>query len=199
MMDKELFELGIKFHGHKCPAMPMGLLAGVTAMKKLGVERASNKELFCYVEAGPAHAAMCFIDGVQAATGCTYGKGNIKKLNYAKHVIILIDLKTKKAVRVALKPEVQKKAMQSKFVQLRKDGVEPKDVPAEIIDPIIENLTKQVDEDLFNVSGPFDYDFNGLGKASFELITCDKCGEGAYAPGIKVVDGKHLCMTCAGK
>ena len=25
----ELLELGLKFHGHKCPAMPMGLKAGL--------------------------------------------------------------------------------------------------------------------------------------------------------------------------
>jgi len=26
---KELFETGLKFHGHKCPAMPVGLRAGL--------------------------------------------------------------------------------------------------------------------------------------------------------------------------
>ena len=36
---KELFETGLKFHGHKCPAMPMGLKAGLAAMKALGVAR----------------------------------------------------------------------------------------------------------------------------------------------------------------
>jgi len=30
---KELAEIGLKFHGHKCPAMPMGLKAGLFAMK----------------------------------------------------------------------------------------------------------------------------------------------------------------------
>jgi len=65
-----------EFHGHKCPAMPIGYRAGLAAMKQLGVERASNKELFMVCENGPAHATACFLDGVMAATGCTYGSGH---------------------------------------------------------------------------------------------------------------------------
>jgi formylmethanofuran dehydrogenase subunit E len=34
MLDKELLAFGQKFHGHKCPAMPMGLRAGLTAIGK---------------------------------------------------------------------------------------------------------------------------------------------------------------------
>ena len=198
MLDKNLLELGINFHGHKCPAMPLGIRAGVAAMKTLEVERASNKELFCYVEAGPAHAALCFIDGIQVATGCTYGKGTIEKLNYAKQAIILIDLKRQKAVRVSVNPEMMKKAMQSKFVQLRKEGTEPKDIPAEIIDPMLKNITSQPDEALFKISGVFDYNCK-LAQGSFEYIECQDCGELVYAPGVRLVNGKHLCHPCASK
>ena len=76
---KELFEIGMKFHGHKCPAMPMGLRAGMAAMKALNVERAKDKELFVFAETGKGHAAGCFLDGIMTATGCTYGKSNIEK------------------------------------------------------------------------------------------------------------------------
>ncbi len=46
METKKLLEIGMEFHGHKCPAMPLGIRAGLSAMKKLGVNHASNKELF---------------------------------------------------------------------------------------------------------------------------------------------------------
>ena len=46
---QEIFETGLKFHGHKCPAMPMGLKAGLAAMKALGVERSRDKELYVKV------------------------------------------------------------------------------------------------------------------------------------------------------
>ncbi len=77
---EEYFEVGLKFHGHKCPAMPMGLRAGLAAMNALGVERAKNKELIVRSETGKGHAAGCFLDGIMTATGCTYGKSNIENL-----------------------------------------------------------------------------------------------------------------------
>ncbi len=42
----EYFDTAMKFHGHKCPAMPLGLRAGHAAMRILGVERSKDKELF---------------------------------------------------------------------------------------------------------------------------------------------------------
>ncbi|MHA1744195.1 MAG: FmdE family protein [Candidatus Heimdallarchaeota archaeon] len=76
--------------------MPLGLRAGLLAMKKLDVERASNKELYCICETGFAHTTMCFVDGVKVSTGCTFGKTNIEKRDYCKNAITLIDMKSKK-------------------------------------------------------------------------------------------------------
>ncbi len=38
MYFEELFQMGVAFHGHSCPAMPMGLKASLAAMTKLGVD-----------------------------------------------------------------------------------------------------------------------------------------------------------------
>jgi formylmethanofuran dehydrogenase subunit E len=56
---KEMLETGFKFHGHRCPAMPLGMRAGAAAMRKLGVERASNKELYCVMETGSEQQHSC--------------------------------------------------------------------------------------------------------------------------------------------
>ncbi len=94
---KELLEMGLKFHGHKCPAMPMGLRAGLTAMEKLGVSKAPDGQLMAIVELDENHCATCFADGVQVATGCTYGKGNITRTGYGKWGLTLIDKKTSRS------------------------------------------------------------------------------------------------------
>lgn len=47
-------------------------------------------------------------------------KANIEKRGYCKNAITLIDVKSKKAIRVALNPDFQKKGLSSKFVQLRR-------------------------------------------------------------------------------
>ena len=99
----EILDLGLKFHGHRCPAMPMGLKAGLAAMKVLGVKRAQDKELYVKAETGKGHAAGCFLDGIMTATGCTYGKSNIEKLYYNKMAFTLIDQQSGRSVRVSLK------------------------------------------------------------------------------------------------
>ena len=66
-------EPGLILHGHKCPAMPLGLRVGAAALNKLGVERAKDGQLMALVELGEDHCATCFADGVQMITGCTLG------------------------------------------------------------------------------------------------------------------------------
>lgn len=197
MNEKDLLDMAIKFHGHKCPSMPLGLRAGWAALKKLGAERASNKELFCFLETGPAHATMCFGDGVQFATGCTYGKGNIEKLNYSKNAITFIDVKKKKAVRVALNPGFQKKGLASKFIQMRKESIEPKDIPEEIVDPLIEKIMQTSEEELLKISEVFDCNFKPM-KSTFEWHECEKCGEVIFAHRVRIIDGKKVCVPCSG-
>jgi formylmethanofuran dehydrogenase subunit E len=137
---QELFEIGMKFHGHKCPAMPMGLKAGLAAMAVLGVERSKDKELYVKAETGKGHAAGCFLDGIMTATGCTYGKSNIEKMYYNKMAFTLIDTDTGKAVRVSLKPDFFEKALASPFVQKRKAGVPPQDIDPAITDPMVDRI-----------------------------------------------------------
>jgi formylmethanofuran dehydrogenase subunit E len=200
MNDKivEIPEWTFEFHGHKCPAMPIGYRAGLTAMKKLGVEKASNKELYLLCENGPAHAAACFLDGVMAATGCTYGKGLAEKLNYGKNAIVLVDLKSKKAVRVSMRPEFFEKALNSEFVKLRKQKVEPKDIKPELVLPLIENV-KQVDENvLFSISEVFEKDIQ-LPQGTFDWHNCSVCNEIVFDNRSKEIDGKRVCIPCSEK
>ncbi len=192
---REWLELAIKFHGHKCPAMPLGLRSGFAAMERLGVKRAANKELFCILETGPSHAMMCYGDGVQVATGCTFGKGNIERLDYAKIAATIIDVSTRRAVRVSLKPQFQERALHSEFVRLREEGVEPQDIPAEVTDPLVEAVIRTPEDQLFNISEVFDSDLMPT-PGTFEWFACEGCGEIVFAPGLRLHEGKRLCRNC---
>ncbi|RKY87356.1 formylmethanofuran dehydrogenase [candidate division KSB1 bacterium] len=184
-----------EFHGHKCPAMPIGYRAGLAAMKKLGVERASNKELYLVCENGPAHATACFLDGVMAATGCTYGKANVEKRNYGKNAITLVDVKNKKAVRVAMNPEFQKKALSSEFVKLRSQGVEPKDIPPEVVDPLIEKILAASDEELFKIGEVHESHIRDP-KGTFNWYECEICNEIVFENTTRILNGKKVCIPC---
>jgi formylmethanofuran dehydrogenase subunit E len=196
---RDSFTMALKFHGHKCPAMPMGLRAGLAAMKALGVERAKDKELVVESETGEGHAAGCFVDGIMAATGSTYGKGNISKLRYNKMAFTLIDARTGRAVRVSLKPEFFEKALSSPFVQKRKEGILPQDIPPEITAPQVERILNLPEGDFLTVSEVFKRELK-KGPTSFEVKRCAKCGEAVFTNKLRAApDGRLLCIPCSEK
>lgn len=193
----QLLETGLKFHGHKCPAMPMGLRAGLAAMNALGVGRAQDKELRLISETGEGHAAGCFLDGLMTATGCTYGKSNIKKLYYNKMAFTLIDAKSGRSVRVSLKPEFFSKALGSPFVQQRKAGVPPQDIPAAVAEPLINNILTMPEENFLQI-GPVQQVEVPQGKGVFEAQPCAKCGELTFVNKLQDAPEGKVCIPCKG-
>jgi formylmethanofuran dehydrogenase subunit E len=197
MNKEELLERGLWFHGHKCPAMPMGLRVSLAAMEALGVEqRAGAGELVALVEIDEAHCATCFADGVQVATGCTFGKGNIKKLHYGKWGLTLIDRKQGKAVRVAPLAEAMEANKRTEFMALRKAGVPPTQVPAEIAEPLVERVMTAPADQLFKVGEVFDYQWQEPAH-TFESVVCDECGEMVVERNARLQGDRVLCIPCA--
>ncbi len=119
----------LKFHGHKCWASVAGVRVGLAALRALSVKRSGGTQLYGIVEPGEEHGGMCFGDGVQYTTGCTFGKGNIRKQPYGKLAFTLIDKDTNRAVRVAYKGTLQKQIAASAFMQKRAAGIMPDDIP----------------------------------------------------------------------
>jgi formylmethanofuran dehydrogenase subunit E len=195
---KGLFEVGMKFHGHKCPAMPMGLRAGVAAMKALDVERAQDKELFAISETGKGHAAGCFLDGIMIATGCTYGKSNIEKRYFNKMAFTLIDQQTGRAVRISLKPDFFEKALASPFVQQRRKGVPPQDIAADITDPLVERILKMDEGDFLDIGEVHQISVK-KGAGIFAAKRCAICGELTFVDKLRITkDNQLACIPCSG-
>ncbi len=197
MFDAELLTSGLKFHGHKCPAMPMGLRAGVAAMRVLGVERSQDKELHAVSETGEGHAAGCFLDGIMVATGCTYGKANIEKLSYHKMAFTLIDVRRQKAVRVSLKPEFFRAALDGPFVSQRKAGVPPQDIDPKITDPLVERIAGLPEEKFLAIGPVVDYPFPKK-KGLFDAKPCARCGELVFTDKLRIQGDALVCIPCSG-
>lgn len=195
---EDILNIAFEFHGHRCPAMPMGLKAGLAAMNALGVRRSQDKELFVRAETGKGHAAGCFLDGIMTATGCTYGKSNIEKLYYNKMAFTLIEQASGRAVRVSLKPGFFEKALASPFVQQRKAGVPPQDIPAEVADPLVNRIVG-LDPSEFLDLGPVHTVEVKKGKGVFEAKRCESCGEVTFVNKLRQsLDGKLVCIPCSG-
>jgi len=193
---KEMFAKGMEFHGHKCPAMPLGLRSALAAMRVLGVQHAQDKELHVVSETGKGHAAGCFLDGIMVATGCTYGKSNIEKRYYNKMAFTLIDVAAQKAVRGSLKPDFFAQTLQSPFVVQRKAGVPPQDIAPEIAGPLVDRVLS-MPEDAFLVIGPVQpYPFERK-KGVFEAQPCTRCGELTFVDKLVETDTGPVCVPCS--
>ena len=195
----ELYKAGLLLHGHKCPAMPMGLRAGMAALKALGTERASDGQLTALIEIDSDHCATCYADGVMMATGCTFGKGNIRKLGYGKFVLTLIDNKNGRSVRVATRNEVIKRNQESDFIQLRKKGIPASKIDPELINPAVEFILVEPDENLFNIGAPQEIKITPGRAHDFNTFICSQCGEIAVERYARLKNGSVVCIPCAEK
>lgn len=192
------FESAFFIHGHVCGGMPLGFRAGLAALNKLGSKRELNMAKLVFVETSTGHAAGCFADGTQMATGCTFGKGLIQRTEYGKFAMTLVDKETHKAVRVSVRPEVVKASLESPFVKMRHEGTKPTDVPLDISKDLVENLMQKTDDELFTISEVFDYDLPKAPKPTFEFVTCHQCGEVIAANKARVKNGQSVCLPCSG-
>ncbi len=197
MLDEELLRFGQRFHGHKCPAMPMGLRAALAAMEKLGVSRAPDGQLVALIEIDEDHCATCFADGVQVATGCTLGKGNIRKLHFGKWGLTLVDRRNGKAVRVVPRTEVMRRNKQSKFMELRASGVPASQVPDAVVDPLVEMVVNMPETDLLVVGEVYDHAWKDA-PHTFETVACEACGEMVVTRNARLLDGRVVCIPCSG-
>lgn len=193
---KEFLTAGQQLHGHKCPAMPLGLRAGAAAMNLLNVARAQNKELLAIVELGDDHCAHCFADGVQMITGCTFGKGNIRQTGIGKFGLTLIDRKTGKAIRVVPKAEAQLASRETPFFQnYRMKGVPASQVPVEVVEPLIQNVMNAPEEKILSIGAIHTVSAESK-EETFDAFVCEHCSEMVVEKYGRVVGNRKVCITC---
>lgn len=195
----ELYKIGLALHGHKCPAMPLGLRAGLAAMEALGVQRAPDGQLTALVEIDRNHCSTCFADGVQVATGCTFGKGNIRSLGYGKFALTLIDNKAGRSVRVVATPEAMRRSQESEFIQYRKKGVPASQIDPKLVEPLIDQVLAEKTEVLFKIEPVQEMKLPPMAPHAFDTIICAECGEVTVERYARVKHGKIVCIPCAEK
>jgi len=184
-----------EYHGHICPFMPIGYRMGQIAMRELGVQRIGDHGAFGLSEMGVGHPQTCMIDGFEAATGCTYGKLMMERLNYGKAACILF-VPGKGAVRVYLKSVFQDELGKQEFFVYRKKGIEPSQIPREVTDTVVTLVLSTPEDEMFTISNLPDFTF-GRPKSSFAKTKCSNCGEYVFERYVRMVDGKPYCIPCS--
>ena len=196
MDNRQILMDALKFHGHKCWASVAGVRVGLAALRELGVKRSGGTQLYGIVEIGEDHGGMCFGDGIQYSTGCTFGKGNIRKEPLGKLVFTLIEKDSNNAVRIAFKPTLQKQIQATAFMQKRGAGISASNIPEAEQLEVVDLVWNAPEVDILDIGKVFNYP----GKWVPEVMgfkTCDYCGELTALAYLRVVGYKHVCIPCS--
>ena len=189
-------EWAFEFHGHQCPFMPLGYRMGRLAMEKLGVEREKDHGFFVFPEIGEGHPQACMMDGIQVATGATYGKLLMAKTSYGK-LAAVFHHPAKGSVRLSLRPEFVDAMGKFDFFVHRKKGLEPSQIPAPAREEILKWTYEQPDDAVFKVEAKPDFKFTPV-KGSFNKTQCSVCGEYVFDRYVRTKDGQPVCIPCSG-
>lgn len=98
MIEAEVIERAVEFHGHMCPGLAMGLRVAELALAEFGRHSPEN-ELVAVVDTD-----MCPVDAIQLLTGCTFGRGNLIHLDYGKNAFSFIRPADGKGRRIVVRP-----------------------------------------------------------------------------------------------
>ncbi len=195
--DTTILTDALAFHGHKCWASTAGVRLGLAALRELGVSRAGAKELHAIIEIGDYHGGMCFGDGIQFTTGCTFGKGNIEKSREGKFAVTLIDKAAGRAVRVAYRPTLQPQIKATPFMRKRAAGVPASQIPDEEQTEVVHLVWDAPAEAIMSV-GPVEARAWSEPDEVVRFAVCPRCDELVAEPYLRVVEGTAVCAACSG-
>ncbi|WP_087036933.1 FmdE family protein [Thermococcus litoralis] len=200
---EEILEYAREFHGHICPYLALGIRASLIAMDEVGVGRLDYSDSVDESILAIVEVNSCFIDGVQVTTGCTLGNNSLIYLDLGKTALTLVKRSTWEGVRVYIDAErLEKyyppgaKELFNKVIRERKGTAEERKQLKELWEKAAKNILHIPKEEfkIEHVNVP------PIEQAPiFDSIRCSKCGELTMSRRIVHVNGKPLCLNCAGK
>ncbi|HQR20429.1 MAG TPA: FmdE family protein [Burkholderiaceae bacterium] len=195
--DRLTLDRALAFHGHRCWASVAGVRAGLAALRELGVRRSGGRQLHAFVEIGDDHGGMCFADGVQYATGCTLGKGNMDKTPLGKLAVTVIERASNRALRVSYKPTLQKRIGESAFMIKRGQGIEPDDIPEAEQMELVDLVWNAPEAEVLSLGEVSRFERDWLPEI-MGFVPCAACHELTARAYLRVVGEKHVCISCSG-
>jgi formylmethanofuran dehydrogenase subunit E len=197
MNDAEPLNRLFEFHGHRCWASTVGMRAGPAALRALGVAPSGGKSVHAIVEIGDHHGAMCFADGIQLSTQCTFGKGNVEKSWRGKLAVTLIDTAADRRVRVSYRPSLQPQIQASAFMRRRAAGVAASDIPDAEQWELVRLIWDAAEEEILSVGPVEPAGWKGIEEV-VRFAVCPGCEELVAEPYLRIVKGDLRCLDCAG-
>jgi formylmethanofuran dehydrogenase subunit E len=188
-----------ELHGHLCSYLTLGLKAGCVAVRELAAKSTGMEEVVAIVETN-----NCFSDGVQMATGCSFGNNALVFRDIGKTAFTLAR-RDGQSVRVTLKPGHQERFgdrfpdASTLFDKLVRRREEPAPGESERMMQIWREISFAYidvpEEELFQV----EHRVTQLPSYApiFASAKCSECGEDVMESRLRVKDGQPICMDCA--
>ena len=109
------YEEAVRFHGHNGPFLAMGYRVGQFAQGSLAPERIMD--MSCIVKSPIRKPFTCVIDGIQCATDCTLGKGNVELKPTENGISAVFKSRTGKELTMEVRSEVLEYALNCKEME----------------------------------------------------------------------------------
>ena len=190
--DDAVLDRAVRFHGHLCPGLAMGMQAAAIALQEVGANAAGN-EVTAVVETD-----MCGVDGIQFLTGCTFGKGNLVHRDWGKNAYTFYNRPAGTAVRISPRPGVWEGTPERRELW-RKRGLgtlTPEESARfdEVQQEWTHYLLTTPAEELFFVA-----EVEGEPPVALRpqpTIPCQECGELVTEIRMRWLGGRELCPGC---
>ena len=194
-MSAASFEETVDFHGHACPGLALGYRVAVAALKQLDVARAEDEDLVAVVEND-----ACSVDAVQFVCGCTFGKGNLVFRDHGKHVYTFFNRATGRGVRIYAEPPEREEGTRVVGRGSSENATTPRPPtpdPPTFLPERIDWLLSLPEDDLLHITEPRE---PPPSKARIHASSrCALCGERMMDTRKQTVQGKTVCIACAGE
>jgi len=200
---EKLLDKAAEIHGHYCSHVALGVRATCTAFRELGIiESTGMEEILAIVECN-----NCFVDGIQAISGCTLGNNALIYKDLGKTAVTFIKRNKNKAVRLVAKydPENMKKdpeaeeafALFDRAVKKR-ERLEPRERERmmRLWTKMSFDILKRPESEIFDIKvvNPEKMEYAPI----FDSVKCESCGEDVMETRARTKGSKSVCVTCAG-
>ena len=195
-----------EIHGHYCPGSALGVMAALYGLRQMGegAVRAEgiNENLMAVVEIN-----SCFVDGIQAVSGCTLGNNALVYRDLGRTAVTFAIRGTETGIRIRARPEFRSlidkavpefSLLMEKVIMKRAGSAEERTAFREKAREAAFALLEMPYEDLL-IAETVRPDLPARAPIT-ESVVCPGCGEVIMATKV-VAKGEHqgLCFMCAGR
>jgi formylmethanofuran dehydrogenase subunit E len=197
----ELLKKAGELHGHLCNYLAYGVIAGLYAIKKLGVTNTGMEEVIAIVETN-----NCFSDGIQMVTGCSFGNNALVYRDYGK-TAVTVTKRDGQAIRLVLNPEFEDSRevkypeayeLFDRLVVKREESTS--DEYGRFMELFADMSKREINvpaEEMFSIKEE-KIELPAFAPI-FDSVRCEICGENVMKSRAIERDNKYFCIPCSKK